>query len=229
MTSINTVNHGGTQVYSGMQSKFDEAMELKQQISDQRDAIESSNMSPADKQAALEQLDRAEAAIADALDFTTKSSALDNNSNSLTGDGDMSAVLQSLSSAHDALDDALQISASGSQTPDVGAPPAANNAAGPSASGGAASAAGSGGATSSSGDDFKSVSDMDPQKMLDLMSTNPEKFMEELSSLRPEDRAAFMQTIQTQLQQINQLFSTMSNFAKSQHDTNKAVINNLRV
>jgi len=221
MTSINTVNHGGTQVYSDMVGKFDEAMELKQQLSDQRDAIESSNMSPADKQAALAKLDRAEAAIAEALDFTTKSSALDTNAGSLNGDGEIGTVNQCLSSARNALDDALQISASGSQTPDVGAPPAANNAAGPSASGGATSAAGSGGATSAADHDFDA--------MVNLMSTDPQAVMEQLQSMPIEERGAYMQMLQTQLQQLNQLFSAMSNFSKSEHDTSKAMINNLRV
>lgn len=220
MTSINTVNHGGTQVYSDMVGKFDEAMELKQQLSDQRDAIESSNMSPADKQAALAKLDRAEAAIAEALDFTTKSSALDTNAGSLNGDGEIGTVNQCLSSARNALDDALQISASGSQTPDVGAPPAANNAAGPSSSGGATSAAGSG-ATSAADHDFDA--------MVNLMSTDPQAVMEQLQSMPIEERGAYMQMLQTQLQQLNQLFSAMSNFSKSEHDTSKAMINNLRV
>lgn len=221
MTSVNTVNHGGTQVYSDMVGKFDEAMELKQQLSDQRDAIENSNMSPADKQAALAKLDRAEAAVAEALDFTTKSSALDTNANSLNGDGEIGTVNHCLSSARDALDDALHISASASQTPNIGAPPAANNAAGPSASGGATSAAGSGGATSAADHDFDA--------MVNLMSTDPQAVMEQLQSMPIEERGAYMQMLQTQLQQLNQLFSAMSNFSKSEHDTSKAMINNLRV
>lgn len=62
-----------------------------------------------------------------------------------------------------------------------------------------------------------------------LKRTDPEAFAERLNNMSPEDRNAAMMELQTHLQQINQMFSMMSNFAKVEHDTMKAIIGNMRV
>lgn len=62
-----------------------------------------------------------------------------------------------------------------------------------------------------------------------LKRTDPEAFAERLNNMSPEDRNAAMMELQTHLQQVNQMFSMMSNFAKVEHDTMKAIIGNMRV
>ncbi len=78
-------------------------------------------------------------------------------------------------------------------------------------------------------DGKKSMTDVNVTDLMNLMSTDPQAAMEELKSVKPEERAALLQEANTQLQQTNELFSMMSNMMKSQHDTLKAVINNMRV
>ena len=67
------------------------------------------------------------------------------------------------------------------------------------------------------------------QELVNMLSTDPDAFMEEMQNLPPEDRGATMMMVQQQLQQINQMFSMMSQFSQAIHDTQKAVIQNLRV
>lgn len=62
-----------------------------------------------------------------------------------------------------------------------------------------------------------------------LKRTDPEAFAARLQSMSPQDRNAAMMELQTHLQEINQMFSMMSNFAKVEHDTMKAIIGNMRV
>ena len=70
----------------------------------------------------------------------------------------------------------------------------------------------------------------DPQEMMELFLNDPEAFYDALNEVKnPEERMMLMNMVQTRLQQINQLFSMMSQFSQSVHDTQKAVINNLRV
>ncbi len=69
----------------------------------------------------------------------------------------------------------------------------------------------------------------DPAQMLELFQNDPEAFYEALKDLPAEDRMMMMNLVQTQMQQINQMFSMMSQLSQAVHDTHKAIINNLRV
>lgn len=76
----------------------------------------------------------------------------------------------------------------------------------------------------------KTAADFDVHEMVNLLSSDPNAFMEELQSIEdPQERAAMMTLVQGQLQQINQLFSMVSQFSQAMHDTSKAIISNLRV
>jgi hypothetical protein len=81
----------------------------------------------------------------------------------------------------------------------------------------------------SSDGEYTDISDFDVEGMVNLMSTDPQAAMAELKNLNPEDRGIALQMINTRLQQMNQMFSMMSNIMKSLHDTAKAAINNMRV
>lgn len=99
--------------------------------------------------------------------------------------------------------------------------------AGPEAtSGGASGASGAGSTVGAAGggtttDDFN--------RMLDLMSRDPAALMDELSALDPESKNTMLTMLQGRLQEMNRMFSMMSNMQKSLHDTQKAMINNMRV
>ena len=69
----------------------------------------------------------------------------------------------------------------------------------------------------------------DMEELVNMLATDPDAFMDELSDLDPEDRNAMMMTVQTQLQQMNQLFQMTSQFSQAMHDTQSAIIQNLRV
>lgn len=88
----------------------------------------------------------------------------------------------------------------------------------------AAAGAGGGGAA-----DGTSFDDANIDRMVELASTNPQALMDELKGMKLEDRTMIMNMVQQQLQEINQMFSMMSNMQKSIHDTQKAMINNFRV
>lgn len=66
-------------------------------------------------------------------------------------------------------------------------------------------------------------------QMTAMMDRDPNALMDHLNSLESEDRQSAMQMIMKSLQDMNQMFSMMSNMMKSQHDTAKAAINNMRV
>lgn len=68
-----------------------------------------------------------------------------------------------------------------------------------------------------------------PEEMVNLLSNDPEAFMDQLSDLDPEDRNSMMMAVQTQMQQINQMFQMASQFSQAMHDTQSAVIQNMRV
>lgn len=72
-------------------------------------------------------------------------------------------------------------------------------------------------------------SDFNASEMLELFNDDPMAFYDQLGSMSPEDRNTAMMMIQNEMQQINQMFSMVSNLAKSMHDTSKAMINNMRV
>lgn len=62
-----------------------------------------------------------------------------------------------------------------------------------------------------------------------MMQNDPQGLMDHLGTLSPEDKQMAMQMMSQSLQEMNQMFSMMSNIAKSHHDTAKAAINNMRV
>lgn len=83
--------------------------------------------------------------------------------------------------------------------------------------------------TSGAGADTN-IAEMDPREAIELFNRDPLAFYDALKDVdNPQDRMMLMNMVQTELQQINQLFSMMSQFSQSIHDTQKAVINNLRV
>lgn len=65
-------------------------------------------------------------------------------------------------------------------------------------------------------------------EMINEMNDNPNEVMNDLDSLPQKKRMEAMQMLQKRLQQINQMFSMISNMMKTQHQTNKAMINNMR-
>lgn len=66
-------------------------------------------------------------------------------------------------------------------------------------------------------------------EMTAMMDSDPNALMAHLDTLGAEDRQMAMQMMMKSLQDMNQMFSMMSNMMKSQHDTAKAAINNMRV
>ncbi len=68
-----------------------------------------------------------------------------------------------------------------------------------------------------------------PEEMMNLMSNDPNAYYEELQDMDPEDRQMMMTMVQQQLQEMNQMFQMISQFQQAIHDTQKAVIQNMRV
>ncbi|RDV38710.1 hypothetical protein DV096_07845 [Bradymonadaceae bacterium TMQ3] len=86
------------------------------------------------------------------------------------------------------------------------------------------------GASSETKEGGKTAADFEVAEMVNLLSSDPDAFMQELSAIvDPQERAALMTLVQSKLQQINQLFSMVSQFSQAMHDTSKAIISNLRV
>ena len=72
-------------------------------------------------------------------------------------------------------------------------------------------------------------SKVDIDEMVNLLQNDPDAFTEAMQDVDANDRMAVMAGIQEQVQQVNQLFSMMTQFSQAMHDTSKAVIQNLRV
>lgn len=70
---------------------------------------------------------------------------------------------------------------------------------------------------------------LDPGELLEMMENDPQAFAAHMGEMGAEERGAMMMAVQNELQQINQLFSMMTQFSQAMHDTSKAVIQNLRV
>ena len=68
-----------------------------------------------------------------------------------------------------------------------------------------------------------------PKELAAWFESDPEGFFEELGKLNSEDRGAILMLVQGQIQQTNQIFSMLTNFQSAMHDTQKAMISNLRV
>jgi len=84
-------------------------------------------------------------------------------------------------------------------------------------------------AVENSADSEDAGADFDIEKLVDLASSDPEAFMAEMKGLSKDERMFAMQAMNLYIQEINQMNSMMSNIAKTQHDTSKAIINNMRV
>lgn len=70
---------------------------------------------------------------------------------------------------------------------------------------------------------------MSVDQMLNGLNDDPQEVMNHIQGLDVEDKQMAMQMLQQRLQQINQMFSMLTNLAKTRHDTAKAAINNMRV
>jgi hypothetical protein len=230
---MNTVSHGGTSVYEGMEGRFDDLKSQKSEIGEMREGIKNNpNLSGDQKEAMLEDLDRAEASIDRALDYSTASGKYDTTSGNTRNDGDLAAVEAALGNAEASMNHVetqLAISAQSSQP--VSGPSGAQGTSGASgpqgASSASSSASGSGGLGAMEFDGKNGSMTID--EMRTAMSEDPEALMSFLDGLGDEDRQMAMQMMMQRLQQINQMFSMMSNMMKSEHDTAKAAINNMRV
>ena len=58
---------------------------------------------------------------------------------------------------------------------------------------------------------------------------DPKGMWDKLSQLTPDDRQFALMKLQQGVQENNQLFSMLTNFMKATHDTEKAIVSNLRV
>lgn len=96
------------------------------------------------------------------------------------------------------------------------------------------SATGAGGSASASAssETAQASSDMafkDVDSAVALFENDPEAFFQKMSELPSEERGQWLMMIQQEIQQTNQLISALTNFQKAQHDTQKAVLANIRV
>ncbi|QDG54279.1 hypothetical protein FIV42_27100 [Persicimonas caeni] len=236
MTNMNTVSHGGTRVYEGMTDEFDDLKAQKKEIAEQREAIKNNpNLSDSEKNSLLADLDRAEAAIDQALDFTTSSGKYDTTTGNRRNDGDLAAVHAALGRAEAMMarvDSELNASAPSSQSvsqPRRGRRPA-TTARGSSKADSAGSTNQAGSSSGSSGLGAMEFNGKSVDQMINLMNNDPKALMDHLGSIKdPEEKQMAMKMIMQRLQEINQMFSMMSNMMKSMHDTAKAAINNMRV
>ena len=92
-------------------------------------------------------------------------------------------------------------------------------------SSGASEPSASSGSTGGSGE----IDPTNPGQMMELFAQDQDAFYDALMELDAEDRMQMLSAAQTELQQMNQLFSMMSQFSQAMHDTAKAAINNMRV
>lgn len=239
MTSLGTVQHGGTRVYEGFESRFDDLKSDLKDVQEMREQVKNNpNLSDSERESMLESLDKAEAAIQQGLDYATNSGRYDTTAGNKQNDGDHSAVEAAMARAENSMNHVEQQLMIADRLPpaQVSGPPASQGASGASGTGGASGADGASGAggTSSSSDavdsnDYLDIADLDVDNMVKLMSTDPAAAMATLKGLDPEQRGIALQTINAKLQEMNQMFSMMSNMSKSLHDTAKAAINNMRV
>jgi hypothetical protein len=91
------------------------------------------------------------------------------------------------------------------------------------------SASGESGKTSGSGSSAEVFGGKSVEEMSEMMRQNPEALMEHLSEMPQEEKGFALQAITQRLQEIDRMFSMMSNMMKAAHDTAKAAINNMRV
>ncbi|MEZ4462015.1 MAG: hypothetical protein R3E66_20310 [bacterium] len=70
---------------------------------------------------------------------------------------------------------------------------------------------------------------MDAGELAKEFGADPKGMWDKLSTLNPEDRQFALMKLQQGVQENNQLFSMLTNFMKATHDTEKAIVSNLRV
>lgn len=85
--------------------------------------------------------------------------------------------------------------------------------------------------TDGSSESTGGVGDLDHsiEDLVNLMSNDPDAFYDEIGDLDPEQQNLVMTQVQQQLQEINQMFQMISQFQQVMHDTQSAVIQNMRV
>ncbi len=242
-----TTNVNGTQVYQGAEPAFKEGLSKMDQIKADRQEIKNDpNLSPAQKDFMLGQLDKSEAMVARALDILTNSSKYDVNTGGV-GDGDINAATLMLQNADQALSqvEGMRLNV---QSQPVSAPAAPQGTQGTQGTSGTQGTGGTQGTSSTpatvgpdgkplseeeikANESWAKASDMmkDVDRLINLQSSDPSALMAELKGLSPEDRGMVMQQIQQRMQEINQMISMMSTLSQAAHDTMKSVIQNLRV
>lgn len=234
----------GQKVYDGMDSQYKDAKAVLEELKGLKEEIKNNpNMSDAEKKSALASVDRGINAAKEALDFATKGAKYDTTSGSVDGDADMaaarSAIMQAQMSANEARDDIRFVqpaaSCSTTQVPEPGCTghasgaSSASNTSGASAASGTSGASGSSSASGSTGLGAMEFGGKSVDQMMEMMNSDPQALMSHLSGMDAEDKNMAMQMIQQRLQEINRMFSMMSNMQKAAHDTAKAAINNMRV
>ena len=70
---------------------------------------------------------------------------------------------------------------------------------------------------------------MDAGELAKEFGADPKGMWDKLSQLTPNDRQFALMKLQQGVQENNQLFSMLTNFMKAMHDTEKAIVSNLRV
>lgn len=235
-----TVRHDGQNVYRGMENQYDQAKAKLDDLQQQRESVENDpHLSPAEKQALLAELDIAEQALNEALDYTTLGGKYDTNLGSTAGDNDLAAVLASMGRAEAAMRAVGQeLNAAAAHghcqvtPPPCQGPARAHASDGAQGGGGVSGASGADEGASAGGESGVGAMEFGGKtvnQMVEMMDGDPNALMGHLDSLGEEDRQMAMQMLNQRLQQMNQMFSMMSNMAKSLHDTAKAAINNMRV
>ena len=73
------------------------------------------------------------------------------------------------------------------------------------------------------------VATMEPKDLATEFGNDPKGMWDKISQLPKEDRQFALMQLQQGVQENNQLFSTLTNFMKAMHDTEKAIVSNLRV
>ncbi len=69
----------------------------------------------------------------------------------------------------------------------------------------------------------------DPDQLVREFESDPEAFFAKVGDMSSEVRQGLMMKLQGEIQEDNQLFGMLTNFMKAMHDTEKAIIANLRV
>lgn len=70
---------------------------------------------------------------------------------------------------------------------------------------------------------------MQPIELAKQFGADPKGTWDAIAKLPPEERQFALMQLQQGVQENNQLFATLTNFMKAMHDTEKAILSNLRV